>query len=122
MGDRGRRLGTDQQHRAWFSNYGNWVDVYALGEGIVNAYATGVYTYQEPPKQPAKQTFNGMARWDGTSFSAPLVAGLIAREMVAKQSFTLQSPRRRCLTQAQAHAIPGVGPVVVPAAHSGLDT
>ena len=80
-------LATDQQHRAWFSNFGDWVDVYALGEGMVNAYAFGEYTYQEPPKAPAKQIFKGIARWAGTSFSAPLVAGLIAREMVAKQSF-----------------------------------
>jgi Subtilase family len=74
-------LGPDQEHRAWFSNYGSWVDVYALGEGMVNAFVTGEYTYQEPPKQPAKQHFTGMARWAGTSFSAPLVAGLIANEL-----------------------------------------
>ncbi|MGW0196581.1 S8/S53 family peptidase [Nonomuraea sp. NPDC003201] len=71
-------LGPDQQHRAWFSNYGPWVDVYALGEGMINAFATGDYYYDEPPKTPAIQTFDGMARWDGTSFAAPLVAGMIA--------------------------------------------
>jgi Subtilase family len=106
-------LATDQRHRAWFSNYGDWVKVYALGEGLVNAYATGIYTYQEPPKQPAKQTFYGMARWDGTSFSTPLVAGLIAEEMAASGT-SAQDATRAVLTRASAQAIPGVGPALFP--------
>ena len=106
-------LGTDQRHRAWFSNYGDWVDVYALGEGMVNAYATGVYTYQEPPKEPAKQTFDGMARWDGTSFSTPLVAGLIAEEMT-RSGCTAQDATQALLNKARSEAIPGVGPALFP--------
>lgn len=106
-------LGTDQQHRAWFSNYGSWVNVYALGEGMVNAYAYGEYTYHESPKAPAKQTFKGMARWAGTSFSAPLVAGLIAREM-AQSSSSAAAAAQAVLAKAQAQAIPGVGPALFP--------
>jgi subtilisin family serine protease len=106
-------LGTDQRHRAWFSNYGDWVDVYALGEGMVNAYATGVYTYQEPPKEPAKQTFDGMARWDGTSFSTPLVAGLIAEEMT-RSGTSAQDATQELLNRARSATIPGVGPALFP--------
>ena len=106
-------LATDQEHRAWFSNYGDWVDVYALGEGMVNAYATGVYTYQEPPKQPAKQTFRGMARWDGTSFSTPLVAALIADEMTRSGS-TAKEATQKVLDRARAQRIHGVGPALYP--------
>jgi hypothetical protein len=106
-------LGTDQRHRAWFSNYGSWVNVYALGESIVNAYTTGLYTYEEPPKQPAQQTFYGMARWDGTSFSAPLVAGLIAEEKAASGA-SAQDATKAVLKRAVAQAIPGVGPALFP--------
>jgi subtilisin family serine protease len=106
-------LATDQQHRAWFSNYGDWVDVYALGEGLINAFAFGEYTYQEPPKAPAKQIFQGLARWAGTSFSAPLVAGLIARKMV-QGSLSAADAAQALLNQAQVQAIPGVGPVLFP--------
>jgi hypothetical protein len=102
-------LGTDQQHRAWFSNFGASSDVYALGEGTVNAYATGLYTYREPPKRPAQQTFDGMARWDGTSYSAPLVAGLIAVEMSSSAS---SAEVAKDAVLGRATDLPGVGPAL----------
>jgi hypothetical protein len=52
-------------------------DVYALAEGLVNAYATGVVHLPRAAETAAKQTFNGMVRWAGTSFAAPMVAGLM---------------------------------------------
>ncbi len=106
-------LGADQRDRAWFSNYGDWVDVYTLGEGVVNAYAAGVYTYQEPPKRPAQQIFDGMARWSGTSFAAPLVAGLIAAQMSSANASAADATAM-VLAQAAEQAIPGVGPALFP--------
>lgn len=106
-------LGTDQQHRAWFSNYGDWVDVYALGEGMVNAYATGLYTYHEPPRMPSAQTFDGMARWSGTSFSAPLVAGLIAERM-GRTGDSAGDAVQAVLKLARSQALSGIGPALYP--------
>jgi subtilisin family serine protease len=106
-------LATDQAHLAWFSNHGPWVDVYALGEGQVNAFATGEYAYHEPPKMPATQTFDGMARWDGTSFSAPLVAGLIAERM-GRTNDTAADAVAAVLKLAANQQLPGVGPALFP--------
>jgi hypothetical protein len=104
-------LGADQKNRAWFSNYGPWVKVYAPGEGLVNAFATGVYTYQEPPKRPAMQVFDAMARWSGTSFSAPLVAGLIVAEMARSQMSATDAWQA---VLATARNVGGFGPVLLP--------
>jgi hypothetical protein len=106
-------LGADRRGRAWFSNYGEWVNVYTPGEGLVNAFATGEYTYQEPPKRPATQVFDGSARWSGTSFAAPMVAGLIATQMT-NMGAAAAVATEALLAQAIEQAIPGVGPVLFP--------
>lgn len=93
--------------RACFSNFGDWVTVYAPGERLVNAYLDGVYEYLHssyatcrhaspalypectcvaPARSgslsgavpPDQDKFEGMAAWSGTSFATPIVAGRIA--------------------------------------------
>ena len=71
---------------AHFSNYGPWVNTFALGVHTVSTYLAGgnanTKVDDEDPKdaQQSKGPFTGFALWNGTSFAAPLVAGQLSRE------------------------------------------
>ncbi|GAA3450509.1 S8/S53 family peptidase [Dactylosporangium matsuzakiense] len=97
-------LREDEAGRACFSNCGEWVTVYAPGERLTNIFATGLYknvhertrdcryhigydplyphcTCVTAGEQGDELHFHGYARWSGTSFATPIVAGRIARCM-----------------------------------------
>lgn len=66
-------LDSDGRDRAPFSNYGWWVDACAPGDQIVSSFFS--FDGLGPG---GMEKFDGYARWSGTSFAAPRVAGAIA--------------------------------------------
>jgi Subtilase family len=111
-------LAADWCSRAYFSNFGGWVDVYAPGQNLVNAYATGTYTCAIAPYVDEKRTFSGMCQWSGTSFSTPIVTGLIATRM-SRCDENGPEAAAALLAEARARVVPGVGSVLLPCCDDG---
>jgi hypothetical protein len=63
-----------------FSNYGPWVRACAPGVDLVSTFFQTFDGIEEPdgPHDYDPDHFQGWARWSGTSFAAPIVAGAIA--------------------------------------------
>jgi subtilisin family serine protease len=87
------------QRPAPFSNFGPWVDVWAVGENLESTFVTfhGV--------GPGER-FDGWARWSGTSFAAPMVAGAIAARMSLDGGISAAEAGRRLLAEATPMADP----------------
>ena len=64
-----------------FSSRGWWVDCSAVGEGILSTFVDRRAVAGLHAANPRHFPENAFARWSGTSFAAPQVAGAIARLM-----------------------------------------
>ncbi|GAA0895972.1 S8/S53 family peptidase [Virgisporangium aurantiacum] len=106
-------LTRDGSARAEFTNFGGWVDVYTVGDEVVNAFPTGRYTYSEPPREGQEADFEGVAEWSGTSFSAAIVAGMIAARMW-RDGLSGTDAAAALVDEAQDAPVAGVGACLLP--------
>lgn len=96
--------------RAAFSNYGDWVDVCAEGVDVVSAYEA--HQYEPSGEGRELLTFDGAAKWSGTSFAAPRVAARVAQQLATSPGLTRDEVLAR-LAGLDGRTVPGVG-VYVP--------
>ena len=96
-----------------YSSFGVSADVYALGRNHLNAFPDGTFECHETPDKGDIRVFGtGMARWSGTSFAAPVVAGLIARK-ISETGGTARDAAEAVMAGADHESDPGVGPIQV---------
>ncbi len=96
---------------ASFTNYGPWVRACAPGVDLLSTFF--VFSGATPPtgSGPDPDDFKGWALWSGTSFSAPLVAGALARTMWAEDCDGVDAVAR-IIDNPSLLRIPDLGTVV----------
>jgi subtilisin family serine protease len=104
-------MSRDGQRRSWFSNYGAWVDVYAPGENIVNAYPR--MKYKTIADGDERDTRAGIVRWSGTSFATPIVGALVAAR-ISRTGENGPAAAAALLAAARGQFRPGIGPRLFP--------
>jgi hypothetical protein len=97
--------------KAYFSNYGQWVDVYAPGVSLLSAYVKGRSDNNGTP-------FNGWAKWSGTSFATPQVAAEIARR-ARNSGDSPNTVKGEMLASSGPNALPSVPNALPPAPWQG---
>jgi subtilisin family serine protease len=99
----------DSAGRAWFSNFGGWVDACAPGVDVVSTFFTHFDDEYGDVALDEVNRFRGWAAWSGTSFTAPKVAAAIAHE-VSDEGRTAAEAWRR-LSNWQKFRYPDLGVV-----------
>ena len=66
-----------------FSNFGDWVFGYTLGEDVMGLYFNLTTKVEDSDPPDKRWPFKGWATWSGTSFAAPKVAALLANRAVS---------------------------------------
>jgi Subtilase family len=94
-----------------FTNYGPWVRACAAGVDVTSAFFKNFDGAEPPGPTGDPDRFDGGAIWSGTSFSAPLVAGRLAR-LVADRGLLPKQAVRRLIDAPGLAALPGLGTIV----------
>jgi subtilisin family serine protease len=100
----------DGDDRAWFSNFGWWVDACAPGVRVASCFVR--FDGPRPRVNGLDpDEFQGYAAWSGTSFAAPAVAGTIAG-LAAAEDLPAVAAADRVLDPAAGRLLPDLGVAV----------
>ncbi|MDQ6614190.1 MAG: S8/S53 family peptidase [Actinomycetota bacterium] len=94
-----------------FSNFGDWVDACAPGSELRSTFFVFDGPAEVGPYGDDPDHFEGWAIWSGTSFSAPVVVGNLARMMMADGG-TTRTAVQRLIDAPTLTSVPYLGTVV----------
>jgi len=95
-----------------FSNFGPWVRACAPGVDLLSTYFRNFNGAAVAAQGVDPDKFVGWALWSGTSFSAPVVAGALARAMIADKDCTAKDAVARVVDAPSLMRIANLGTVV----------
>lgn len=111
----------DEDAVADFSHRGDWIRSWSLGTSIRSTYVSwnGPVTVSSPhadQRRTAEKEFRGYAKWSGTSFATPRVAGAIAAKMspVGQAKGSAQAALRQLGLDAQSLSNGRPAPILKP--------